>query len=150
MSLQCVSPTYYNACTHSRNKPSEAMLALHTPQPTAHTECLWEHLWCERWRTNSSGWVWFSSPRAPFPSHRQTHTGLARSLILSPSLCSSVIFSRTMNIPPTLAIWGSYRSWITSCISSFRRLIERWLEEGGCLFHESQLEGSLRQHKKHW
>lgn len=42
--LHLCSVTYYNMHTESKNKPAEAILALHTPQPTAHTECLWEHL----------------------------------------------------------------------------------------------------------
>lgn len=87
-----------------KKSPFQAILALHTPRPTTHTECLWEHLWCERWRMKSPGWVWFSSPRAPFPSHRHSQAWLSHSF--SPSLRSSVIFSRTMNIPPTF-LWPS-------------------------------------------
>lgn len=82
------------------NKPIEAILALHTPRPTAHTECLWEHLWCERWRMKSSGWVWFFLSTSPLPLPQTRRPGsFTHSLPPSPS---SVIFSRTMNIPPTL------------------------------------------------
>lgn len=103
-------PTYYDARTHTPKK--QAMLALHTPRPTTHTECLWEHLWCERWRTNSPGWVWFFLSSSPLPlPQTDTHRPGSITHPLPLSLCCSVVFSRTMNIPPTLAIWGSYRSW---------------------------------------
>lgn len=80
ISLHCLHYTHTAGLhiiirTQSKNKLIEAILALHTPRPTTHTECLWEHLWCEQWRMKSSGWVWFSSPWGPFPSHRNaTHT----------------------------------------------------------------------------
>lgn len=82
-------------CAHTlQNKPIEAILALHTPRPTTHTECLWEHLWCERWRTKSSGWVWFSSPpRAPFLSHRRA---------CKPGSLTHSLPYLLLNIPPTL------------------------------------------------
>lgn len=37
-------PTDQNAPRSPKNKPVEAKPTLHTPRPTTHTECLWEHL----------------------------------------------------------------------------------------------------------
>ena len=74
-------------------------------------------------------------PSPPTDTHTHTHRPGSPSLILSfppsPLVFCYLLENHEYSSHLAAAIWGSYRSWITSCITSFGRLIEGWF---GCVW----------------
>lgn len=132
-------PTYYNALQKtSQLKPYWLSTRL-GPQPTLSV--------CGN-ICDANGDVWRALGGFDFPLHEppspptDTHTLSGLALSLSPVFCY-LLENHEYSSHLATAIWGSYRSWITSCITSFRRLIEGWF---GMFF--SSLRKVFCSHKK--